>query len=117
ACFDYYAELQRNTRGRVIPSVEPSQLALVLKEPYGVVAAIVPWNFPILLLTWKLAPALAAGNTVVVKPSELTSLTTARFVECCLDHLPEGVVNMVMGYGLPVGEALVKHPKISMIAF
>jgi acyl-CoA reductase-like NAD-dependent aldehyde dehydrogenase len=63
ACFDYYAELQRNTRGRVIPSVEPSQLALVLKEPYGVVAAIVPWNYPILLMAWKVAPALAAGIT------------------------------------------------------
>jgi betaine-aldehyde dehydrogenase len=69
-CFDYYAELGRHHRGRVIPSPEASQLSLVFKAPLGVVAAIVPWNYPLLLLVWKLAPALAAGNTVVVKPGE-----------------------------------------------
>jgi acyl-CoA reductase-like NAD-dependent aldehyde dehydrogenase len=99
ACFDYYAELQRNTRGRVIPSVEPSQLALVLKEPYGVVAAIVPGNYPILLMAWKVAPALATGNTVVLKPSEMTPLSTLRFAAQCCDHLPPGVLNVVTGYG------------------
>ena len=65
AAFDYYAEIGRNFAGRVIPSIESTQLALVLKEPIGVVGAIVPWNYPLLLLAWKLAPALAAGNTVV----------------------------------------------------
>src|SRR5690606_35081399 len=63
--FDYYAEMGRNVRGRVIPSNERSQLNMVIKEPYGVVGCIVPWNFPLLLLAWKMAPALAAGNTVV----------------------------------------------------
>jgi betaine-aldehyde dehydrogenase len=116
ACFDYYAELQRNTRGRVIPSVEPSQLALVLKEPYGVVAAIIPWNYPILLMAWKVAPALAAGNTVIIKPSELTPLTTLLFAEIC-DHLPPGVVNIVTGYGTTVGRALVTSPDTHVIAF
>lgn len=116
ACFDYYAELQRNTRGRVIPSVEPSQLAMVLKEPYGVVAAIVPWNYPILLMAWKVAPALAAGNTVVIKPSEMTPLTTLRFAEI-FDHLPPGVVNIVTGFGATVGRELVVSPDTHMIAF
>jgi betaine-aldehyde dehydrogenase len=116
ACFDYYAELQRNTRGRVIPSVEPSQLAMVLKEPYGVVAAIVPWNYPILLMSWKVAPALAAGNTVIIKPSEMTPLTTLLFAEI-FDHLPLGVVNILTGYGATVGRELICSPDTHMIAF
>ncbi len=116
ACFDYYAELQRNTRGRVIPSVEPSQLAMVLKEPYGVVAAIVPWNYPILLMAWKVAPALAAGNTVIIKPSEMTPLTTLLFAEI-FDHLPPGVVNIVTGFGATVGRELVVSPHTHLIAF
>src|SRR5438094_5860247 len=109
ACFRYYAEIGRNARGRVIPSIEESQLAMVLKEPYGVVAAIVPWNYPILLMAWKVAPALAAGNTVIIKPSELTPLTTLRCAEI-FDHLPPGVVNIVTGYGPIVGRALVCSP-------
>jgi betaine-aldehyde dehydrogenase len=102
----------------VLPSPEPeNQLNLVLKEPYGVVACITPWNYPLLLLAWKIAPALAAGNTVVIKPSELTPLSTLLLVEKCLDHLPPGVVNVITGYGLPVGEALVKHTDVPVIAF
>mgnify|MGYP001028651783 CR=1 FL=1 len=116
ACFDYYAELQRNTRGRVIPSVESSQLAMVLKEPYGVVAAIVPWNYPILLMAWKVAPALAAGNTVIIKPSEMTPLTTLLFAEI-FDELPPGVVNIITGYGPTVGRELVVSPHTHVIAF
>lgn len=115
-CFDYYAELQRNTRGRVIPSVEPSQLAMVLKEPYGVVAAIVPWNYPLLLMSWKVAPALAAGNAVVLKPSEMTPLSALRFAELCCDHLPPGVLNIVTGLG-DVGRELVVSPDTHMVAF
>jgi betaine-aldehyde dehydrogenase len=116
ACFRYYAEIGRNARGRVIPSIEPSQLALVLKEPYGVVGAIVPWNYPILLMAWKVAPALAAGNTVVIKPSEMTPLSTLAFAEI-FDHLPPGVVNIVTGYGREAGEALVTEPRVRVIAF
>ncbi len=115
--FDYYAEMGRNYRGRVIPSGESSQLNMVLKEPYGVVGCIVPWNYPLLLMAWKVAPALAAGNTVVIKPSEMTPLTTLLLAETCFDHLPPGVVNVVSGYGLPAGEALVKHPNVPLIAF
>ncbi len=101
--FDYYAELARHERGRVIPSPEPGQLSLVLKEPYGVVGCIVPWNYPILLMAWKVAPALAAGNTVIIKPSEITPLTTLRLAEVAMDHLPPGVVNIVTGYGSETG--------------
>jgi acyl-CoA reductase-like NAD-dependent aldehyde dehydrogenase len=113
----YYAELGRNGSGRVIPSGEPeTQLNLVLKEPYGVVGAIVPWNFPLLLLAWKLAPALAAGNTVVIKPSELTSLITLEWIESCFGHFPPGVINVVTGTGAEAGEALVAHPDVRVIA-
>jgi betaine-aldehyde dehydrogenase len=113
--FAYYAELGRHERGRVIPPVEEGQLALVLKEPVGVVAAIVPWNYPLLLLAWKLAPALAAGNTVVVKPSPYTPLSTLRLAEA-FAGFPGGVVNLVAG-GAEVGEALVVHPGTDMVAF
>jgi acyl-CoA reductase-like NAD-dependent aldehyde dehydrogenase len=82
AAFDYYAEMGRNFAGRVIPPIEASQLALVVKEPMGVVACIVPWNYPLLLLAWKLAPALAAGNACVCKPSELTPLATLGLADC-----------------------------------
>ncbi|MBV9227940.1 MAG: aldehyde dehydrogenase [Chloroflexi bacterium] len=116
ACFRYYAEIGRSSRGRVIPSIEESQLAMVLKEPYGVVAAIVPWNYPILLMAWKVAPALAAGNTVVLKPSEMTPLSTLLFAEL-FANLPPGVVNIVSGYGKDCGEPLVIDPRVRVIAF
>ena len=115
AAFDYYAEMGRNFAGRVIPTIESTQLALVLKEPLGVVAAIVPWNYPLLLLAWKLAPALAAGNTVVCKPSELTPLSTLALAPC-LDHLPPGVVGLLAGAG-DVGEALVGDERVDGVAF
>jgi len=115
-CFDYYAELGRHNRGRVIPSPETSQFSAVLKVPLGVVAAIVPWNYPLLLLVWKLAPALAAGNTVVVKPATYTSWVTLGFARY-FDHLPEGVINILAGSGRDVGEYLVVHPDVRMVAF
>lgn len=116
ACFDYYAEIGRHSRGRVIPSIESSQLSLVLKEPYGVVGCIVPWNYPLLLMAWKVAPALAAGNTVVLKPSSVTPLSTLMLVGC-FEHLPPGTVNIVTGAGEVVGDALVTHPAVPVIAF
>jgi acyl-CoA reductase-like NAD-dependent aldehyde dehydrogenase len=116
ACFDYYAEIGRHSRGRVIPSIESSQLSLVLKEPYGVVGCIVPWNYPLLLMAWKVAPALAAGNTVVLKPSSVTPLSTLMLAEV-FEHLPPGVVNIITGSGETVGDALVTHPRVPVIAF
>ncbi len=116
ACFRYYAEIGRHSRGKVIPSVEETQLAMVLKEPIGVIAAIVPWNYPILLMAWKVAPALAAGNTVVLKPSEMTPLSTLIFAEI-FAHLPPGIVNIISGTGKEAGEPLVVDPRVRMIAF
>ncbi|HEX2195574.1 MAG TPA: aldehyde dehydrogenase family protein [Actinomycetota bacterium] len=116
ACLDFYAEIGRLERGRVVPSGEADQLSLVLKEPYGVVAAIVPWNYPILLLTWKLAPALAAGNTVVVKPSPYTPLSTLELCDGFASLFPEGVINVVTGEA-EVGSALVDSDDVALVAF
>jgi len=116
ACFDYYAEIGRHSRGRIIPSIESSQLSLVLKEPYGAVACIVPWNYPLLLMAWKVAPALAAGNSVVLKPSSVTPLSTLMLAEA-FDHLPPGTVNILTGSGEAVGDSLVTHPRVPVIAF
>ncbi len=115
ACFDYYAEIGRDSAGRVIPSIESTQLAMVLKEPHGVWGCIVPWNYPLLLLAWKLAPALAAGNAVVCKPSELTPLSTLMLAPC-LEQLPAGVVNLVAGGG-EVGAAITTDPRVDGVAF
>jgi acyl-CoA reductase-like NAD-dependent aldehyde dehydrogenase len=115
AAFDYYAEMGRNFAGRVIPPIEASQLALVLKEPMGVVACIVPWNYPLLLLAWKLAPALAAGNTTVCKPSELTPLSTLMLASC-FEHMPPGVVNLLAGGG-DIGAQMVADERVDCVAF
>ncbi len=115
AAFDYYAEIGRDQAGRVIPPIEPSQLALVVKDPLGVVGCIVPWNYPLLLLAWKVAPALAAGNCVVCKPSELTPLSTLMLAPI-VAHLPAGVVNLLAGGG-EVGAAIASHPGVDCVAF
>ena len=115
-CFEYYAGLIRDRRGRVIPSAEPGQLNLVLKEPIGVVGCIVPFNYPLMLLAWKVAPALAAGNTVVIKPASQTPLATLD-LHAVFDHLPRGVVNIITGTGSEAGDALVRHPDVPCIAF
>ena len=115
AVFNYYAELGRSRAGRVIPPIESTQLALVVKEPMGVVGCIVPWNYPLLLLAWKLAPALAAGNATVCKPSELTPLSTLMLAPT-LAHLPAGVVNLLAGAG-DVGAAIVRDERVDCVAF
>ena len=115
AAFDYYAEIGRDSAGRVIPPIEATQLAMVVKDPLGVVGCIVPWNYPLLLLTWKVAPALAAGCTVVAKPSELTPLSTLGLAPC-FAHLPAGVVNVVAGAGA-TGAALAADERVDCVAF
>jgi acyl-CoA reductase-like NAD-dependent aldehyde dehydrogenase len=117
ACFDYYAEIGRHESGRVIPPVQRHQFNFVIKEPYGVVVCIVPWNYPLLLLSWKVAPALMAGNAVIIKPSEHTPLSTLLLAEIAFHDLPPGVVNVVTGYGDEVGEPLVSHRQTHVIAF
>ena len=104
---DYYAEFARHHRGQVIPPGNPDQFNFVLEEPWGVVGCIVPWNYPLLLLAWKLAPAIAAGNTVVIKPSQYTPLSTLKLIEVAFDEFPPGVVNVVTGTGSEIGEAIV----------
>ncbi|HEU4401936.1 MAG TPA: aldehyde dehydrogenase family protein [Candidatus Polarisedimenticolia bacterium] len=116
ACFDYYGELARDQGGKVLSPVARHQINFVRHEPYGVVVAIVPWNYPLLLLTWKLAPALAAGNTVVIKPSNETSLSTLMLAED-LAIFGKGVVNIVTGFGTEVGDPLIVHPDTALVAF
>jgi acyl-CoA reductase-like NAD-dependent aldehyde dehydrogenase len=116
ACFDYYAEIGRNYMGRVIAPIEPTQLSLVIKEPYGVTACIAPWNYPLLLMSWKVAPALAAGNTVIIKPSSVTPLSTIA-LHAVFALLPPGTVNIITGGGEKLGGALIKHKDVRMIAF
>jgi acyl-CoA reductase-like NAD-dependent aldehyde dehydrogenase len=113
---DYYAELARTYRGRLLAPAVRSQFNFVMKEPYGVVACIVPFNYPLLLLIWKVAPALAAGNTVVIKPASKTPLSTLLLAEVAFSHLPPGVVNVVTS-GPDVGDTLVSHPGVPVIAF
>ena len=115
ACFDYYGEIARDSVGYLPAPIEAQQLALVMKEPVGTVACIVPWNYPLLLAAWKVAPALAAGNAVILKPSEETPLATRRMVEL-IEGLPEGLFQAVYGAG-DVGDALVRHPGVDMVAF
>ena len=116
ACFDYYAEIGRDYKGKVISPVFRHQINFTVKEPYGVVACIVPWNYPLLLMSWKVAAAVAAGNTVIIKPSEHTPLSTLAFSEI-FEPFPPGVINILSGYGPEVAEPLVKHPRVSKIAF
>jgi len=115
--FRMYAELSRSLGGRVAPSNEPGQLSLVLRVPYGVVGCLVPWNYPLLLLVFKVAPALAAGNTAVIKPASETPLSLMILSEIFASALPPGVVNTVLGSGQSIGEGLVTDPDVDMIAF
>jgi betaine-aldehyde dehydrogenase len=114
--FRYYAGAPERLLGDTIP-VAGGQ-AFTVREPVGVVALITPWNFPLTIASWKLGPALAAGNTVVLKPAELTPLSALRFAELAAEAgLPQGVVNVVVGPGRTVGQRLVEHPGVDKIAF
>jgi betaine-aldehyde dehydrogenase len=116
ATFRYYAGAPERLLGDTIP-VAGGQ-AFTVREPLGVVGLIVPWNFPLTIASWKLAPALAAGNTVVLKPAELTPLTALRFAQIALEAgIPDGVVNVVAGPGSVCGQRLVEHPDVAKIAF
>ena len=113
----WYAEAADKLFGSVAPT-GPDNLGLVVKEPVGVVGAVLPWNFPALMLAWKIAPALAAGNSVVVKPPELASLTTLMLARLAVEAgVPEGVLNVVPGLGHVAGRALGLHPDVDVIAF
>ena len=117
ATFRYYGELCDKEYGQIAPTA-PGKLGLVHHEPIGVVGVIVPWNFPLMIGAWKIAAALATGNTVVLKPSEIASLTLLRLVEICHEAgLPDGVLNVVTGTGVNAGAALARHSAVDVLAF
>src|SRR5918992_634070 len=114
--FHYYAGMPERLLGDSIPV--SGGVDVTFREPLGVVGLIVPWNFPLTISSWKMAPALAAGNTLVLKPAELTPLTAVEFERIAKDAgVPEGVVNVVVGPGSKVGQRLVEHPDIAKVAF
>jgi betaine-aldehyde dehydrogenase len=116
-CFEYYANLAPHIWGEQIPMNGPL-LDYTVKEPYGVCAQIIPWNFPLLMAAWKVAPALAAGNTVVLKPASVTPITAIMLGRICREvGIPDGVLNVITGPGSEVGSALVTHPLVEKIAF
>ena len=116
-CIRWYAEAVDKVYDQVAPTA-PSALALITREPLGVVGAVVPWNFPLLMACWKLGPALAAGNSVVLKPAEQSPLTAIRLAELAMEAgLPEGVFNVVPGFGPTAGRALGVHGDVDCVAF
>jgi aldehyde dehydrogenase (NAD+) len=117
ACFRYFGGMADKFEG-FVPPVYPGFLNYVTREPVGVVGQIVPWNFPLMFTSWKMAPALAAGNSIVIKPAELTPLATLRIAELMHEvGFPPGVVNVVPGYGHTAGARLAEHPDVKKIAF
>src|SRR5262245_44116998 len=116
-CFHYFSGWATKLAGETLP-VNPAFFTYTLREPLGVVGAIIPWNFPMIMVGWKAAPALAAGNTVILKPAELTPLTAIRIGELALEAgIPPGVFNVLPGKGSIAGEAMVKHPGIDKLTF
>src|SRR6202047_2291922 len=116
-CFEYYGGLATKVTGHVNP-VPANALSFTLREPVGVAAQIIPWNYPLLMAAWKLAPAIAAGCTCVLKPAEQTPLTALEFAGYLADAgLPPGVVNLITGFGETCGAPLVKHPEVNKVAF
>jgi aldehyde dehydrogenase len=113
--FEYYSSTAFHTYGQIHDF--PDTTALVHREPIGVVAQIIPWNVPLLMAAFKLAPALAAGCTVVLKPAEVACLSVMEFIADIADLVPPGVINVITGYGPAVGEALVSNPKVAKVAF
>jgi acyl-CoA reductase-like NAD-dependent aldehyde dehydrogenase len=116
--FRYYAGWASKIEGSTIPVSFPNQLVYTLREPMGVVGLIIPWNFPLLMSAWKLAPALAAGNACILKPAEQTPLSALRLGEILVEAgIPAGVVNILTGHGVPTGSAITAHPGIDKVAF
>ena len=114
--FRFYAGACRTPVGPLAAEYLPGHTSLVRRDPVGVVASIAPWNYPLMMAAWKLAPAVAAGNTVVLKPSEQTPLTALQLAESLAEILPPGVVNIICGRGEPVGRTLVSHPRVRMVS-
>jgi betaine-aldehyde dehydrogenase len=117
ACFRYFGGMADKLEGDVVP-VDAGFLNYVLREPLGVVGQVVPWNFPLMFTSWKLGPALAAGNCVVMKPAEITPLSSLKIAELLMEAgIPAGVVNMVPGMGAVAGQYIAEHERIAKISF
>ena len=114
---EYYGELARDEVGRIVAPVDRNTMSLVWYESIGVIGCIIPWNYPLALMGWKLAPALAAGNTMVMKPSEITPLSILHWCSVVDSILPSGVINVITGYGQSAGEPIVKHPDVPVVTF
>ncbi|WP_341959650.1 gamma-aminobutyraldehyde dehydrogenase [Pseudomonas sp. RC10] len=114
--FRFFAGASRCMSGSAAGEYLPGHTSMIRRDPVGVVASIAPWNYPLMMVAWKIAPALAAGNTVVLKPSEQTPLTALRLVELANDIFPAGVLNLVFGRGQTVGNPLITHPKVRMVS-
>ena len=115
-CFRFFAGAIRTMHGTVAGEYLAGHTSMIRRDPVGVVASIAPWNYPLMMAAWKLAPALAGGNAVVIKPSEQTPLTLLKLARLIADIFPEGVVNVVVGRGESVGNALINHPKVAMVS-
>jgi aminobutyraldehyde dehydrogenase len=115
-CFRFFAGAVRAMHGAVAGEYIAGHTSMIRRDPIGVVASIAPWNYPLMMAAWKLAPALAGGNTVVLKPSEQTPLTTLKLARLAADIFPTGVVNVVIGRGETVGNMLINHPKVAMVS-
>ncbi len=115
-CYRFFAGAVRTMTGQVAGEYLPGHTSMIRRDPVGVVGSIAPWNYPLMMMAWKLAPAIGAGNTIVFKPSELTPLTSLKLARLLADILPPGVVNVVMGRGETVGNALINHPGIAMVS-
>jgi aminobutyraldehyde dehydrogenase len=115
-CFRFFAGAVRSMHGTVAGEYLAGHTSMIRRDPIGVVASIAPWNYPLMMAAWKLAPALAGGNTIVIKPSEQTPLTMLKLAKTIADIFPEGVVNVVVGRGETVGNTLINHSKVAMIS-
>ncbi|TXR46541.1 gamma-aminobutyraldehyde dehydrogenase [Phyllobacterium endophyticum] len=115
-CWRFFAGAVRNLTSPVAGEYLPGHTSMIRRDAIGVVGSIAPWNYPLMMMAWKLAPAIAGGNTVVFKPSEQTPLTALKMARLLADILPEGVVNVILGRGETVGNALINHPKIAMVS-
>ena len=112
----FFAGAARVLEGRAAGEYMRGYTSMLRREPIGIVAGIAPWNYPLMMAVWKFSPALAAGNVQVLKPSEQTPLSLLRFMELAADVIPPGVLNVITGDGVPVGEALVKHPEVRLVS-
>jgi betaine-aldehyde dehydrogenase len=112
----FFAGAARCLEGRAAGEYLSGYTSIIRREPIGVIGQIAPWNYPLMMAIWKIGPALAAGNTVVLKPAETTPLTTLRLAELAAEFLPKGVLNVIAGHGDPAGQALVTHPEVDMVS-